>query len=140
MHHRFCQRLDNIDPLGIPNQLQTRSALQLPTDILDGPVATASKQLGKDNLLPGNFDLTIVAFGSDRLPSTDSCWLRATDGQCSVCIQGYNLFQGLCNKLPPACLKFSASGVQCLECDPWLTLSKGSCLDVNCAVGIFSRC
>lgn len=29
---------------------------------------------------------------------------------------------------------------QCLECDPILTLQNGSCVDVNCAVGIFSRC
>lgn len=141
IQHRFCQRIDQISPLGVPNSpIQTFSALRMPVDILDGAVATASKQLGRDNLYPSDYRVQISSFGNRGTVSSNSCWLMGMDGQCKVCLEGHNLFEGKCVKLPPSCLKYSADNRTCLECIPALTLQKGQCVDINCAVGIFSRC
>jgi hypothetical protein len=138
MQHRYCQREDQIEPLG--GSSGRNSALQMPSDVLDGTVVTASVTLGKDNLLPLNYGVTIDSFGSSKAVSAGPCWLRAPTGLCSVCKEGYNLYQGTCNQLPPICLAYSQDKRTCLKCDPVLTLQNGTCLDINCAVGIFSRC
>ena len=145
MHHRFCQRIDWITPYGEINQLPvTINALQMPTDTLGaGPTTTttlASRRVGQDNILPSELTPSISTFGSTKTISSDSCWLRSSNGTCLVCKEGYNLFRGTCARLPPACLKYTTDMRQCLECDPVLTLQNGGCVDVNCAVGIFSRC
>lgn len=41
----------------------------------------------------------------------------------------------------PLCLKFDKNSTfKCLQCTPMLTLKDSSCVDVNCAVALFSRC
>ena len=147
MQNRYCKRLDRLNPIGIPNQSnnQAQNAIQMPNDVLGAPSpsgAAASKKVGADNLLPPSYDLTIFSFSSTLSPqkSSDPCWIRSSNGQCSVCKEGYNIFNGKCNKLPPACLQFSADNQKCLQCDPQLVLQNGFCVDINCAVGIFSRC
>ena len=55
MQNRYCQRMDNIQPLGVPNQQQNaQSSIQMPNDILGAPppsATAASKKVGTDNLL-----------------------------------------------------------------------------------------
>ena len=145
MQNRYCQRMDKLTPLGVPNQNAQNNAIKMPTDVLGGPppsASAASRRVGNDNLLPPSYDITIFTFSSKStkpIPA-DPCWLRGADGQCSVCKEGYNLYKGQCNKLPPACLKYSADKSKCVECDPQLVLQNGACVDINCAIGIFSRC
>lgn len=112
----------------------------MPVDILDGVVPTASKQLGRDNLYPSDYRVQISSFGNRGSVSANSCWLMGSNGQCKVCLEGYNLFEGKCVKLPPSCLKYSPDNRTCVECIAALTLQNGQCVDINCAVGIFSRC
>lgn len=145
MQHRFCQRLDRISLIGVPNQSglsSLTSALQMPTDILSDPVpaATESKLVGPDSLIPLDYSVKVRSFSSASNKNSDFCWLKGPDGQCKICWEGYNLFESRCVKLPPSCLKFSADNKTCIECAGALKLNQGACVDANCAVGLFSKC
>jgi hypothetical protein len=138
LQHRYCQRIDMLS--SIQSAPSVSNALQMPQDVLDSQVVTSSRQMGRDNLLPLDYGVRISSFMGSGNEGSGGCWLKGADGSCKVCVEGYNLHDKQCVKLPPACLEYSPDGKNCVKCIASLSLKGGRCVDINCAVGVFSKC
>ena len=90
----------------------------------------------KDDVLGGKYKeidrVTFQGVGSNP-QKEDNCLIRSRDSlACSVCIDGFYYFNGLCKKKTQVCLKYNFTSNKCELCHDNFVNTQGECIDPNC--------
>ena len=71
--------------------------------------------------------------GRNPVNINEGCLIKAKDTLgCSVCIDGYYFFNGLCKRKTPVCIKFNPTTNKCEACHETFALVNGDCEDLSC--------
>jgi hypothetical protein len=70
---------------------------------------------------------------SSAININEGCLIKAKDTLgCSVCIDGYYFFNGLCKRKTPVCTRFNPKTNKCEACHETFALVNGDCEDLSC--------